>query len=106
LQARTVAKENGRLAVLRTVLSQLAKKQPVTDQALAQAYEKATGQKPDSSEITRSVALLGGDAEVDTGEVRYRFVDLETEGAALDEEREQAKDEEKKLGRVVFASDN
>jgi hypothetical protein len=38
--------------------------------------------------------------------VRYRFVDLETEAAALEAEREAASDEEKKVGRVIFASDN
>jgi hypothetical protein len=38
--------------------------------------------------------------------VRYRFVDLETEAAALEVERDHASDEEKKVGKIIFASDN
>jgi len=38
--------------------------------------------------------------------VRYRFADLETEAAALEAEREAADEEEKKVGKVVFSSEN
>jgi hypothetical protein len=44
--------------------------------------------------------------EGNTGEVRYRFADLETEAEALQAEREAAPEEEKAVGRVVFASDD
>jgi hypothetical protein len=106
-KARALSREKGRLAILRAVLSRISQKAPVTDQALVEAWKGATGAVPDSKEVTRRVVELGGDAEVqeDTGEVRYRFVDLETEAAALDAERELASDEEKKVGKVVFASD-
>jgi hypothetical protein len=107
-EAKALAKEKGRLAVLRAVLARIGQKAPITDKALVEAWKGATGEEPDSKEVTRRVVELGGDAEVqeDTGEVRYRFVDLETEAKALEEEREQASDEEKKVGKVVFASDN
>jgi hypothetical protein len=108
LKARKVAREKGRLAILRTVLGRLKQKAPVTDKALAEAYKGASGEEATSKEITRRVVELGGDAEIDegTGEVRYRFVDLETEAAALEAEREQASEEEKRVGKVIFASDN
>jgi hypothetical protein len=106
-RTKALAREKGRLAILRAVLSRVGKKEPVTDEALVEAWKGATGETPDSKEITRRVVELGGGADVqeDTGEVRYRFVDLETEAAALEAEREQASDEEKKVGKVVFASD-
>jgi hypothetical protein len=106
-EAKRLAKEKGRLAILRTVLSRVSGKMPVTDAALTDAWKRATGEAPDSKEVTKRVVELGGDAEIqeDTGEVRYRFVDLETEAAALEAEREQASDEEKKIGKIVFASD-
>jgi hypothetical protein len=107
-KTKRVARERGRLAILRSVLSSLEKKTPVTDASLARAWEGATGHAPDSMELTRRVVELGGSAEIqeDSGQVRYRFVDLETEAAALEAEREHASDDEKKIGRIVFASDN
>jgi hypothetical protein len=108
VKAKRLAREKGRLAILRTVLARIAQKAPVTDEALAEAWKGATGTTPASKEVTRRVVELGGDAEIEesTGRVRYRFVDLETEAAALEAEREHASDEEKKVGKVVFASDN
>ncbi|HEY2509966.1 MAG TPA: hypothetical protein VGI39_03895, partial [Polyangiaceae bacterium] len=106
LRARKVAHENARLAVLRTVLSKVEAKQPVTDAALTEAWTRAAGSAPASKEITREVVALGGDAQIEeSGEVRYRFVDLETEEAALEADRAAAADEEKKVGKVIFASD-
>jgi hypothetical protein len=107
-KAKRLAREKGRLALLRTVLTKIASKTPVTDQALAEAWKRAAGVAADPKDLTRRVVELGGDAEIqeDTGEVRYRFVDLETEAAALEAEREAASEEEKKVGKVVFASDN
>jgi hypothetical protein len=107
-KARKLAREKGRLALLRTVLTRVAGKAPVTDEVLADAWKRAAGQAADPKDLTRRVVELGGDAEIqeDTGEVRYRFVDLETEAIALEAEREAASEEEKKVGKVVFASDN
>jgi hypothetical protein len=107
-KARRIAKEKGRLAILRTVLSRVSEKAPVTDASLADAWKRATGEAPSSKEVTQRVVELGGNAEIqeDTGEVRYRFVDLETEAAALEAEREHASEEEKKVGRIVFSSEN
>ncbi len=108
LKARKLAEEKGRLAVLRTVVTNISRKAPVTDRALVDAWKNATGEEPASREVTRRVVELGGDAEADeqTGEVRYRFVDLETEARALEAEREAAAEEEKHVGKVVFASDS
>jgi hypothetical protein len=107
-KARRLAKEKGRLALLRTILTRITSKAPVTDELLADAWKRAAGQPADPKDITRRVVELGGDAEIqeDTGEVRYRFVDLETEAAALEAERDAASEEEKKVGKVVFATDN
>lgn len=109
-EAKKVARENARLAVLREVVERTRKKQPITDRDLTKAWRIATGEEPSSKEITREVVALGGDVDMQsaekTGEVRYRFVDLETEEAALEDEREHATEEEKRVGRIVFASDN
>jgi hypothetical protein len=107
-KAKKVAEENGRLGLLREILTRIKAKAPLTEKALVDAWTRSAGTPPASKELTRRVVELGGDAEIqeDTGEVRYRFVDLETEEAALEAERDAASDEEKKVGRVVFASDN
>jgi hypothetical protein len=107
-KARKVERENARLAVLRTILSRVKAHEPVTDSALVAAWKQATGHEPESKELTREVVALGGDVDLDKSgeEVRYRFVDLETEAQALDEERAEASDEEKRVGKVEFASDN
>jgi hypothetical protein len=106
LRAREVAHENGRLGLLREVLTRVNAKAPLTEPALEQAWTQAAGQPPAPKELTRVVVELGGDVQLEeSGEVRYRFVDLETEAEALEEERAVAKDEEAKVGRVVFGSD-
>ena len=106
-KVKAVAAENGRLGVLREILTRIEAKRPVTDQALVEAWTRATGTAPESKELTKRVVELGGDAEIQeqTGEVRYRFVDLETEAAALEAERDAAAEAEKAVGKVVFASD-
>lgn len=104
--ARRVARERARLAVLREVLTRVERHQPVTDAPLADAWQRAAGRRPAPEELTRAVVRLGGDVEVsDTGAVRYRFADLETEAAALQEEREAAPQQEAQPGRVVYATD-
>ena len=105
-QAKAVAKENARLEVLKTVLTRVEAKTPVDEKSLVDAWQRGAGTRPASKELTREVVRLGGDVEIgNAGEVRYRFVDLETEQRALEAEREVAEDEEKAVGRVVFASD-
>lgn len=105
-EAKRVAQDNARLAILREVLARAPRKEPVPDEALRHAYRVATGEEPTSKEITRRVVELGGDVDVGPeGEVRYRFADLEAEAEALHEERAQASEDEAKVGRVIFASD-
>jgi len=106
---RAHAHEKGRLAVLREVLTRVENKKEVTDGALEGAFKRAAGEAAGEGEISKHLAGLGGDVAVssETGGVRYRFADLETEAVALQAEREAADDEEeKKVGRVVFASDD
>jgi hypothetical protein len=106
-KAKKLARENARLSVLREVLSRVKSKKPITDAALSGAWAKAAGKPPESKELTREVVALGGDVDIgEQGEVRYRFADLETEAVALAAEREAASDEEARVGKVVFASDN
>jgi hypothetical protein len=38
--------------------------------------------------------------------VRYRFADFEAEAEALEEEREAATEQEARLGKIVFTSEN
>jgi hypothetical protein len=103
---RRVKRENARLAVLREVLARAPKKEPVSDEALRGAWRVAAGAEPSSREITARVVELGGDVDTGpNGEVRYRFADLEAEAEALEDERAAAPEEEKKIGRVIFASD-
>jgi hypothetical protein len=105
-KAKKIAKERGRLALLRVVLNKIGEKQPITEPALVTAYRKASGLDPDDKELTRELVRLGGDVQIEPeGGVRYRFADLETEAAALEAEREAAAEDEKRPGKVVFSSD-
>jgi hypothetical protein len=112
IRARAVAKENGRRQVLREVVTRIEAHEEVPEKALADAWTKATGSPPDDKELTRIVTALGGDVDLEANErdgqpgVRYRFVDLETEASALEEERQAATDAEVHLAPVVFRSDN
>ena len=108
IKAKRIAKENGRLGMLREILTRIDSKAPLTESALVDAWTRTAGAPPEPEELTQRVVELGGGVEIEesTGEVRYRFVDLETEAAALEAEREQASDEEKKIGKVVFATDD
>jgi hypothetical protein len=109
LRARRVARERGRLGVLREVLTRVERRAEVTDAALEQAWTKAAGSPPAPGEVSARISELGADVAVPgkSGAVRYRFADLETEAVALEAERQAADDdEEKKVGKVVFASDD
>ncbi len=106
-QQKKVDEEHARLAVLREVLTRSAKSEPIADETLRRAMRVATGEEPTSKEVTRRVVELGGDVDVGPeGEVRYRFADLEAEAAAVEEERARASEQEARLGRIVFASDD
>jgi hypothetical protein len=106
LKARAVARENGRLAVLREVVTS-AKRGGVGDAEIKAAWKRAAGTEASDREITREVVKLGGDVEVGkAGEVRYRFADLEAEAKALEAEREAAAEAEADAGKVVFSSEN
>lgn len=110
-KARSVAKERGRLTMLRTVLAHVQKpesRDQLTEEALAAAWTEGAGTPPLPEELRRRVVDLGGDIAIDenTGATRYRFVDLEAEADALETERAQASEEEKRVGRVVFRTDD
>lgn len=106
-KARAALEEKGRLAVLREVTDRVRVKEPVTDAALAQVWQGATGEAPPPKRIDRELVALGGDVAIDeNGATRWRFADLETEAAAVEAEREAASDAEARLGKVVFATDD
>ena len=106
IEARKVAEENGRRAMLREILTRIDQDAPLTEAPLRSAWKAAAGTEPGSKELTRAIVELGGDVDIqESGQVRYRFVDLETEAAALEAEREAAQESEAKVGKVVFGSD-
>ncbi len=103
---RDAAKEKGRLAVLRAVIERVGAKAPVTDEAVAEAWTKATGTGAPPKSLDRELVALGGEVVIeDEGKTRWRFADFETEAAAVQAEREAAADDEAKIGKVMFASD-
>ena len=105
-KVRKIAHERGRLAVLREVITRVKSKTPVREAALIDAWAKAAGSEPAPKELTRELVRIGGDVQIQPdGAVRYRFADLETEAAALEQERAEAGEEEKKPGKVVFSSE-
>ncbi|MCL2449217.1 MAG: hypothetical protein FWD17_09740 [Polyangiaceae bacterium] len=107
LKRRRALEEQGRLGVLRVVLDRVRNKQPVTDATVTEAWRVATGTSPPGKRVDRELVALGGDIAIDSeGQTRWRFADLETEAAAVAAEREAAGDDEARVGRVVFASDD
>lgn len=104
LEARRLAKENGRRAVLREVL---AKPSGIHEEALTDAYRRASGRDVDSKELTREIVSLGGDVDLEAeGGIRYRFPELEAEQRAVEAEREAAAEEEARLGKIVYSSED
>jgi hypothetical protein len=98
--------ERGRLAVLRQVIEHVRAKQPVTDAEVGKAWRVAAGQPADPKRIDRELVSLGGQVAInDNGETRWRFADLETEAAAVEAERAAAAEDEARVGKVVFATD-
>jgi hypothetical protein len=101
-EEKRVARERARLAILEQVLT----KRVVADEELKTVYRVASGEEPTSKDITREVVALGGDVDTDDeGRIRYRFADLDLEAEALEDERARASEGEKRLGKIVFASD-
>jgi hypothetical protein len=106
LRKKRAARENGRRAVLQTVLES-AKSGGVSERELAERYRIASGLEADPKELTKQVVALGGDVDLERAAegVRYRFPDLELEARAVEAEREAAGEEEAKIGPVVFTSE-
>jgi hypothetical protein len=105
-RARAATRERGRLAVLRAVLERVRAKAPVTDRVVADAWTAATGSAPPPKSLDRQLVALGGDVAIEPeGQTRWRFADFETEAAAVEAEREAAADDEARIGKVVFATD-
>jgi hypothetical protein len=99
-------REKGRLAVLREVLERVRAKQPITDANVARAWARAAGEPASPKRLDRELVNLGGDVAIQPdGQTRWRFADLETEAAAVEAEREAAGEEEARLGRVIYATD-
>jgi hypothetical protein len=105
-RAKAAVEEKGRLAVLHEVLDRVRVKQPVTDEGVAEAWKKATGEAPPGKRLDRELVALGGDVAIEeSGATKWRFADLETEAAAVEAEREVAAEDEARLGAVVYATD-
>jgi len=104
---RAALEERGRLGVLREVTERIRGKKPVTDADVSEAWRRATGAPPPAKRVDRELVALGGDVAIDesTGATRWRFADLETEAAAVEAERAAAADEEARLGKIVYATD-
>jgi hypothetical protein len=107
IKARRAARENGRRAMLRAVLSRVGRKEGVTERELSSAWAAAAGAPPDEKTISREVVKLGGDVDLENVEkgVRYRFPELEAEAKAVQAEREAAAEEEARVGPVIFSSE-
>ena len=104
-KAKAIARENGRRAMLRSILEKVGKDE-VTEEELRRAWHGAAGVLPTDKEITREVVALGGDVDMESGAaIRYRFPELEVEAQALEAERAAASEEEARPGPVIFASD-
>ncbi len=107
LRERKARRENGRRAVLREIIES-AKKGGVSERDLIEKYRVATGEQLSSKEITKQVVALGGDVDLERAAegIRYRFPDLELEARAVEAEREAASEEEAKVGKIVFSSED
>ena len=100
---KAAKQENARKAVLKIVLES---KGGVAVDDVKKAWTQAAGSEPDEAALSREIAALGGDVDLDASErgerAQYRFRDLEAEVAALQTEREQASEAEKDVGVVGF----
>jgi hypothetical protein len=80
----------------------------VDERTITHRYSMAAGFEPDSKELNDQLVRLGADVDLDKAEhgVRYRFPDLELEAKAVEAEREAAAEDEAKVGKVVFSSED
>lgn len=100
------ARERGRLALLREVLTRTTRAEPVREDVLVRAYRDAAGHEPTDAQLRERIVELGGDVDLEGGEpIRYRFPELELEAHAVAEERELASEDEERVGAVIFRSD-
>jgi hypothetical protein len=104
-KARSIARENGRRAMLHEILDKIGHGS-ITERDLSRAWKSAAGEEPSEKAVTREVVALGGDVDLEGGAaIRYRFPDLEAEASALEAERAAASEEEARVGRVIYATD-
>ena len=107
-RAREVARakwENGKRALL-----QLITRDPDTGhppERLQKAYQNGAGSPPEEKELDRMLIQLGGDIQItEDGKARWRFPELALERKALSAARDAADEGEKKLGPVVYNSED
>jgi hypothetical protein len=105
---KKAGKERGRRAVMAAVLEGAKSPQGVDEKTITHRYSMAAGFEPDPKELNKQIVALGGDVDLDKAEhgVRYRFLDLELEARAVEAEREAAAEDEAKIGKVVFSSED
>jgi hypothetical protein len=105
---KKAAKERGRRAVMAAVLDGVKSPEGVDERTITHRYSMAAGFEPDPKELNDQLVRLGADVDLDKAEhgVRYRFPDLELEAKAVEAEREAAAENEAKVGKVVFSSED
>ncbi|MES1208906.1 MAG: hypothetical protein ABUS79_23450 [Pseudomonadota bacterium] len=106
-QARRIARENGRRALLRVLLDDVpgALRATYSPEELSRAWQVATGRPATDDELRDVARQLGGELDLrDDGTVVYRFDGLAREVAALIAARARAGDDEAFAGQVVFSS--
>jgi hypothetical protein len=109
-RAQAAAKENAQRALLKTLYMELHSaeggSQGIREDRLKAAWRSATGKDPEEAELSRELAKLGADVDMEAlaeGRGLYRFRDLEAEVKALESQREEAaKKQEHEVGEVVF----
>ena len=73
---------------------------------LARAWVAAGGKEPSDNELRDAVRALGGDVDLneETGQLVYKFDEVEAEVQASEAGRQAASEEEARPGEVVFSS--
>jgi hypothetical protein len=105
-EARKVARENGWKGVLRHVLTGRRGRVELSRDELARAWVAAGGKNPSDNELRDAVRALGGDVDLNeqTGQLVYKFDEVEAEVQATEAGRAAASEEEARPGEVVFSS--
>ncbi|MEM7402909.1 MAG: hypothetical protein AAF310_02665 [Myxococcota bacterium] len=95
---------NGQRGILRAVLTQLSER-GLPESALRKAWQQAAQSSPSEQQLTRAVVELGGQLHIEEdGSTFYRFPELAQEVRALQQQRQEASDEEVRVGDVVFST--